>query len=478
MLFNSIPFAMFLPIVFVFYWLMCKNSVKLQNIFLLVASYFFYAYWDWRFLSLILLCSVTNYVTGLLLIKTNVQSRRKLLVTIACSVSFGVLGLFKYYDFFVNTFVDMFSLLGVKMQVHTLKLILPVGISFYTFHTLSYTFDVYRRNFEPTKNIMSFFLFVSIFPLAMAGPIERATNLLPQIYKKRIFDYKQTAEGLRLILWGLFCKIVIADRLAIFVDGTYGNIETAKGLPLICAVIFFAFQLYLDFAAYSNIAIGTGKILGFNIIKNFNRPYLSASFSEFWKRWHISLSSWFRDYVYIPLGGNRKGMKRMYINFMIVFLLSGLWHGASWNFAIWGIINGLFVVVVDKLFCFGSRQGFRAWFAPMFISVCWALSLIFFRTQNFLDAISVFSNIGFSGSENLYSFGLLKLEFRLALWLVIGIMIFEVIMEKDGEKLRAWFVGKNALIVRWFVYLLLIFSIIYLGSYGAANDNTFIYFQF
>jgi D-alanyl-lipoteichoic acid acyltransferase DltB (MBOAT superfamily) len=312
----------------------------------------------------------------------------------------------------------------------------------------------------------------------MAGPIERATNLLPQIYRKRVFNYSQTADGLRLILWGLFCKIVIADRIAIFINGTYGNIEQAQGLPLVFAVIFFAFQLYIDFSAYSNIAIGAGKILGFSLLKNFNRPYLSASFSEFWKRWHISLSTWFRDYLYISLGGNRKGKIRTYVNLMTVFLVSGLWHGASWNFVIWGAINGLFVIIFDNLFKLERRKGIRSFTAPLFVSVCWALSLVFFRASNFHDAIAVFGNLGFAGSDALYSFGLVKPEFKFALWLIIGIVIFEILTEKFGEKLKIWFVKDKNTVIRWFVYLLLIFSIIYLGAYGAANDNTFIYFQF
>ena len=340
MLFNSIEFAIFLPIVFILYWAFKKN-VKTQNLFLLAASYFFYGWWDWRYLSLVLFCSITNYAAGLLMLRTDKQKQRKLIITVCCLVSFGVLGVFKYYDFFVNSFVDAFSLFGAEIQAHTLGLILPVGISFYTFHTLSYTIDVYRRNFEPTKDIISFFLFVSIFPLAMAGPIERATNLLPQIYKRREFNYNQTVDGLRQILWGLFKKIVIADSCAHFANLTFNSPESYSGSTLLVGAFFFTFQIYGDFSGYSDMALGIGKLLGFNFLRNFNYPYFSRDIAEFWRRWHISLTTWFRDYLYIPLGGSR-GSKWMIVrNTFIIFLVSGFWHGANWTFIVWGAYHAL-----------------------------------------------------------------------------------------------------------------------------------------
>ncbi|MDR1544707.1 MAG: MBOAT family protein, partial [Prevotellaceae bacterium] len=291
MLFNSIDFSIFMPIVFIIYWLLRKN-VKIQNLFLLAASYFFYAWWDWRYLSLILVCSLTNYGAGLLLANfSKVQNsgkvdKRKIVLIACCAICLGILGVFKYYDFFVNSFVDAFSLFGVQMQAHTLKLILPVGISFYTFHTLSYTIDVYRRKFEPTKDVVSFFLFVSIFPLAMAGPIERATNLLPQIYAKRKFDYAQATDGMRQILWGLFKKVVIADNCATYVNEIFGSYSTQSGSTLLLGAVFFAFQIYGDFSGYSDMAIGIGKLLGFKFLNNFKFPYFSRDIAEFWRRWH------------------------------------------------------------------------------------------------------------------------------------------------------------------------------------------------
>jgi D-alanyl-lipoteichoic acid acyltransferase DltB (MBOAT superfamily) len=340
MLFNSISFAVFMPIVFIIYWSFGKK-VRQQNMFLLAASYFFYAYWDWRYLSLILFCSVTNYAAGLLLMKTEQQNWRKLILTVACLVSFGILGVFKYYDFFVTSFADAVNLFGITLNFKLLHLILPVGISFYTFHTLSYTIDVYRRKFEPTKDITSFFLFVSIFPLAMAGPIERATNLLPQIYKKRTFDYNLAVDGMRQILWGLFKKVVIADNCATYVNEVFGSYQTQTGSTLLLGAIFFTFQIYGDFSGYSDMAIGIGKLLGFKFLNNFRFPYFSRDIAEFWRRWHISLNTWFRDYLYIPLGGSRGSKWKVVRNTFIIFLVSGFWHGANWTFIAWGAFHAV-----------------------------------------------------------------------------------------------------------------------------------------
>ncbi|KAA6301607.1 MAG: Peptidoglycan O-acetyltransferase [Candidatus Ordinivivax streblomastigis] len=340
MLFNSMAFAVFLPIVFLLYWSISKN-VKAQNVFLLAVSYFFYGWWDWRYLSLVLLCSVINYFAGILMMKTNVQKRRKLILTVCCLVSFGVLGVFKYHDFFVNSLVNALALTGVHLQAYSLNLILPVGISFYTFHTLSYTIDVYRRKFEPTKDIVSFFLFVSIFPLAMAGPIERATNLLPQIYKRRTFDYGLAVDGMRQILWGLFKKVVIADNCATFANEIFNNSADYSGSTLLLGAIFFTFQIYGDFSGYSDIALGVGKLLGFKFLKNFSFPYFSRDIAEFWRRWHISLNTWFRDYLYIPLGGSRGTKWQIVRNTFIIFLVSGFWHGANWTFICWGAYHAI-----------------------------------------------------------------------------------------------------------------------------------------
>jgi len=477
MLFNSIDFAIFMPIVFIIYWALGKN-VKIQNFFLLAASYFFYAWWDWRYLSLVLVCSITNYSAGILLMKHEKEKVRKIILTVCCLVCFGVLGVFKYYDFFVKSFVDAFSLFGAGLQAHTLNLILPVGISFYTFHTLSYTIEVYRSRFEPTKDVASFFLFVSIFPLAMAGPIERATNLLPQIYKKRTFDYAQATDGMRQILWGLFKKIMIADRLAVFVDAVYGDILAAEGLSLVLGIIFFTFQLYLDFSAYSDIAIGLGKLLGFSFLRNFKRPYLSTSFGNFWKRWHISLSSWFQDFVYIPLGGNRKGRTRTIINVLIVFAVSGLWHGASWNFVIWGLLNALFMIALDPVLSLVKKQNVVTHvFKSVVVVLCWTLSLVFFRAQGFDTALDCFRHLDFSNAGNIVNFGLNAMELKLSFILIAILLLKEILWEKDETLVPRYF-AKTPAVLRWIFYVLMMLSIVYLGQYGTGNENAFIYFQF
>lgn len=479
MLFNSFDFAVYLPVVYLLYWFVFNKKIELRNFFLLVVSYIFYGFWDWRFLSLILISSLMDYFLALAIKDTPDENKkkRKSLLIISLILNLGFLGFFKYYNFFAQSFIDTFSLFGKEFNYTPLNIILPVGISFYTFQSLSYTLDVYLKKMEPTRKIINFLAFVSFFPQLVAGPIERAKKLLPQFDDLKTFDYHSTRSGLLLIVFGLFKKIMIADRLAIFVNQAYGDIAEAKGIALFMAVIFFAFQLYLDFSAYSDIAIGTARIFGFKLTTNFRRPYLATSFSDFWKRWHITLSSWFQDYIYIPLGGNRKGAKRTIINVLIVFVLSGLWHGASWNFVIWGTLNGLFLIVFDRIFKFDKSTGFKRIFASAFVALCWAFSLVFFRAQTLPDVMLVFSNIGFSDFENLYNFGLKGMEFKFALYLIVGMIAYEILAEKVGEKLLDHFYATKT-IVRWSLYLILVLSIIYLGSYGSANDNSFIYFQF
>jgi alginate O-acetyltransferase complex protein AlgI len=480
MLFNSFDFAVFLPVVFLLYWFVFNRNIKIRNVFLLIVSYVFYGFWDWRFLSLIVISSLMDYFLALAISNTPDDNarKRKFLLIASLVLNLGFLGFFKYYNFFVGSFIDTFALFGKEFNYSPLNIILPVGISFYTFQSLSYTLDVYLKKMEPTTKIINFLTFVSFFPQLVAGPIERAKKLLPQFDDLKVFDYQSARSGLLLITFGLFKKIMIADRLAVFVNQTYGNIADAKGISLLIAVLFFAFQLYLDFSAYSDIAIGAARIFGFKLSTNFRRPYLSYSFSNFWKRWHISLSSWFQDYIYIPLGGNRIGARRTIINVIMVFFLSGLWHGASWNFVIWGTINGFFLIVFDRIFLLEkSSGGSKRFFASLFVFASWALSLVFFRAENFGDAMLVFQNIGFSGFDKLYNFGFNAAELKFAMYLIIGIMVYELIAEKYGDKLLERFY-KTKPIVRWSLYFVLVLSIIYLGAYGSANDNSFIYFQF
>jgi alginate O-acetyltransferase complex protein AlgI len=341
-LFNSIEFLLFLPTVFVLYWFVFNKNLKVQNSLILISSYVFYGWWNYRFLSLIFLSTIVDYTVGLNIPKQNSEKKQKLLLWCSVLFNLSVLGFFKYYNFFVDSWIDLFSSVGYEIKsVWTLNIILPVGISFYTFQTMSYTIDIYRNKLEPTKDFISFASFVSFFPQLVAGPIERASNLLPQILNRREFQYEQGVQGLRLILWGMFKKVVIADSLAPRVDDIFGNYQDLGGGTLWLGAIYFAFQIYCDFSGYSDIAIGSSKLFGFELKSNFKFPYFSRNIGEFWRRWHISLSTWFRDYLYIPLGGSQKGKWNSIRNIFIIFLVSGFWHGANWTFIIWGLFHSI-----------------------------------------------------------------------------------------------------------------------------------------
>ena len=364
MLFNSIQFAVFLPIVFLLYWFVfdrfiskSKHQLRLQNAFVVVASYVFYGWWDWRFLLLIAFTSFCSWGSGMLMQRVDsqqfdpkltgggnsleinkLQKRKKLIATANIVLNLLILAVFKYYDFFVTEFAQLFH---ISTDGLLLKVILPVGISFYTFQALSYSIDVYRGKIEPTTDIIAFFAFISFFPQLVAGPIERATNLLPQFLKKREFDYDTAVDGMRQILWGLFKKIVVADNCAVYVDQVFSTYQTQSGSTLLLAAVFFTFQIYGDFSGYSDIAIGTAKLFGIKLMRNFNVPYFSRDIAEFWRRWHISLTTWFRDYVYIPLGGSRVSKAKVVRNTFVIFLLSGFWHGANWTFIAWGAYHAI-----------------------------------------------------------------------------------------------------------------------------------------
>ena len=482
MLFNSLDFALFFPSVFVLYWLFSKH-VTARNIFLLLASYFFYACWDWRFLILIVLSSAVDFTVGLTIGKSSNKRKQKLLLLLSIITNLGLLFYFKYTNFFIESFSAAFSFFGNPIETSTLNIILPVGISFYTFQTLSYTIDVYRNKIKPTKNILAFFTFVSFFPQLVAGPIERATHLLPQFYKTHQFNYDRVKSGLLLMGFGLFKKMVIADRLAVLVNQVYNNPLDHSGYEVVLATVFFAFQIYCDFSGYSDIAIGISRALGFDLRENFNRPYISKTVTEFWRRWHISLSTWFRDYVYIPLGGSKKGKNRTYINLMIVFLVSGLWHGASMTFVIWGLVHGLVIVAEKKFFkkpkaykqsivnntlkCFG-----------VFVFVCFAW--MFFRANSLSDAMVLIKNLFDNNyilifTDEIYKLGLERSEFLYATISIILLLIFEQfrVKSKIVELLNS-----APIVFRWGIYLLIVFTIIIFGVYGDQNTSEFIYFQF
>lgn len=349
MLFNSLTYAIFLPIVFAIYWLL-RKKMRWQNIFLLLASYVFYAYWDWRFLGLLFGMSFLSWLGGRKIANTPERGgqcqfvRKSFLVSIIV-IDLMVLGAFKYYNFFVGSFAELFGLQG---SIHSLKIVLPLGISFFTFQAIAYVVDVYKRKIEPT-NLVDCLLYIGFFPKLLAGPIERPSNLIPQIQKPRIFEYDLAVDGCRQILWGLFKKVVIADNAALYVNQVYGDYSNQSGCTLLLAAILYTIQIYGDFSGYSDMAIGTAKLFGFRFMDNFLFPYFSRNMNEFWRRWHISLNTWFVDYVYIPLGGSRNGKWHTIRNIMIVFLLSGLWHGADWSFVAWGAYHGLLLVLLILL---------------------------------------------------------------------------------------------------------------------------------
>ncbi|GHT53751.1 O-acyltransferase [Bacteroidia bacterium] len=478
MSFVSLDFALFMPLVFAVYWLLNKN-VRVQNVFLLAASYFFYGWWSWKYLSIVLFCSIVNYVAGLLMMKEDRHLARKAILIVCCVLSLGVLGIFKYYDFFVTSFVEAFSFFGVPLHAATLNLILPIGISFYTFHTLSYTIEVYRRKLEPTRDVVSFFLFVSIFPLAMAGPIERATNLLPQIYKRRTFDYALAVDGMRQILWGLFKKMVIADNCAPIVNEIFGNAAGYSGSSLVLGAIFFAFQLYGDFAGYSDMALGVGKLLGFKFLQNFHYPYFATSYADYWKREHISLTQWFMDYVYYPLVNKSDKLIWWNLCMIITFLISGLWHGAAWTFVLWGLYQGIFIVI--SMNSAKSRKRFEkkyhlkdrlAWdFVKMaftFALVC--LGLVFFRAESVAQAVDYISGI-FSAS--LFAVPQIFAGRKTIIVFSIVLLLFVEWLNRDKQH-GLQINNIKSPILRGSFYFALIFIIWALRG----QQETFIYFQF
>ena len=407
MLFNSIDFAVFLPIVFLLYWLLANKNLRLQNALIVLASYVFYGWWDWRFLSLILFSTLVDFTIGRKLKNEENKTKRKILLWTSIFVNLGFLGFFKYANFFLDNFKSAFSFFGSAITTNSLSIILPVGISFYTFQTLSYTIDVYKRKLAPTNDFIVFSAFVSFFPQLVAGPIERATNLLPQFYKKRTFEGSKAVDGMRQILWGLFKKMVIADSCAELANHIFNNSAEMNGSSLVLGAIFFTFQIYGDFSGYSDIAIGTSRLFGFNLMQNFKFPYFSRDIAAFWRRWHISLSTWFRDYLYIPLGGSRGGRWMKVRNTFAIFIVSGFWHGANWTFIVWGILHAIYFLPL--LLTNKNRknleivaQGNTLPTAKEFLQILFTFSLtvfawIIFRAKDMTHAFSYISGI-FSSS--------------------------------------------------------------------------------
>ncbi|MDX2429647.1 MAG: MBOAT family O-acyltransferase [Bacteroides sp.] len=482
MIFNSIEFAIFLPVVFLLYWFVFQKNLKVQNMFLLLASYFFYGWWDWRFLSLIFFSSVVDFFVGLQMAKTNQGGKRKLLLLISILVNIGFLGFFKYFNFFAESFSEAFTLLGVPFEASRLNIILPVGISFYTFQTLSYSIDVYRRKIEPTHDAIAFFAFVSFFPQLVAGPIERAKNLLPQFYKPRKVDVGKAVDGLRQILWGLFKKIVIADNCATYVNEIFSHSDTYSGSTLVLGAILFAFQIYGDFSGYSDIAIGTARLFGFNIMRNFAFPYFSRDIAEFWRRWHISLSTWFRDYLYIPLGGSRGSTWQKVRNIFIIFIVSGFWHGANWTFIAWGALNAIYFLPL--LLLKRNRQNleivaqgtlmpsFRELGGMLFTFGLTVFAWIFFRAEDMSHAFSYISGI-FSSSL----FSLPNFHHMEGIGYTLMLILFFVVVEWLGRE-QQYAIEKVGM--GWDRYLRLGFYyvLVFMIFYFSGEQQDFIYFQF
>lgn len=480
MLFNSIDFAIFFPIFFAIYWIVAKK-LTVRNAFLLTSSYLFYGWWDWRFLFLILFSSIVDFTIGQKIYNATNKRVRKNYLVVSLLINLGLLGYFKYFNFFIDSFIHSFRFFGAEIDSFTLHIILPVGISFYTFQTLSYTIDIYRERLKPTKDWLSFFTFVAFFPQLVAGPIERASHLLPQFFKTYKFNYNALKSGLLLMAFGLFKKMVLADRLAIVVNEVYNNPTGHSGQDLIIATVFFAFQIYCDFSGYSDIAIGLSRTLGFNLMKNFETPYFSTSITEFWRRWHISLSTWFRDYVYIPLGGSRNGEYRTYFNLFLVFVVSGLWHGAAVTFIIWGAIHGI-IIVVEKALSKTPLHINRNKLFPKIIFTAFTFSIvcfawIFFRANTFADSLYIVKNLFNFNFEkwSLYNLGLPSHEFDFAIIVIILLLLFDAFHRKYNA-LKV--MNKSNVIVQSLVYTIIVYSIVIFGIYGDNSVSEFIYFQF
>lgn len=483
MLFNSLSFALFLPIVFILYWFVTNRNLKLQNTLLLVASYFFYGSWDYRFLFLLIFSTLLDYYTGIKMADASSASKKRFWFWLSIGVNLGFLGVFKYYNFFAGSLAEALARVGIQINPGTLNVILPVGISFYTFHGLSYVIDIYKNRIRPEKNFIDYSVFVSYFPLLVAGPIERATHLLPQIKKPRSFDYDQGTNGLYLILWGLFKKMVIADNCAPLVDSIFAS-NNLPASTMVVGAILFAFQIYADFSGYSDIAIGTSKLFGIELLTNFRFPYFSRNIAEFWRRWHISLSTWFRDYLYIPLGGSKAGTWKSIRNVFIIFLVSGFWHGANWTFIIWG---GIHAMLFLPSFVFKSNKKYQkevvdpSGFKETFVALAhmiWTFSAvtlawIFFRAASVKEALVYIKSIF---NRSLLSFPRMSGEQNTDLVLcVMGILVL-LIVEWNYRKTN--FVFSNFAAKNWFVRIAVLISIVIAIYYFAGMSASFIYFQF
>ncbi|MDP9080729.1 MAG: MBOAT family protein [Bacteroidota bacterium] len=483
MLFNSLSFALFLPVVFVMYWFVAGRRLQYQNILLLCASYFFYACWDWRFLFLLVFSTVLDYVTGIKMSESNSAKTKKTWFWLSVIVNLGFLGVFKYFNFFAASMAIAMANIGLHVNPWTLKVILPVGISFYTFHGLSYVIDIYKNRIPAERNFISYSLFVSFFPLLVAGPIERATHLLPQVKKARTFDYYIAADGLRQMLWGLFKKAVIADQCSEYANVIFANSANYTGSTLVLGAIFFTFQIYCDFSGYSDMALGIARLFGIDLLRNFAFPYFSRDIAEFWRRWHISLSTWFRDYLYIPLGGSKGGTWTKVRNTFIIFLVSGFWHGANWTFITWGLLNALYIM---PLIIFKTNRvnlqivakgralpSAREFFQILLTFALTVFAWIFFRATSISHA---FSYIGRVFSKSLFTVPRFDANRTMVFETFILILVFIVIewSGRENQYAIASLAKLKSKSLRYAFYFSLILTIYLL----MGREQQFIYFQF
>ena len=494
MLFNSLDFLIFFPVVVLIYFIIPR---KIRYIWLLVASYYFYMCWNTKYALLIGISTLITYISGLIIGKCQKGWSKKLVVALSFISNLGILVFYKYFDFILENINVVLGKCDMQLVSNPFDIILPVGISFYTFQALSYTVDVYRKEIEPEKNPLKYALFVSFFPQLVAGPIERSKNLLNQmknIENIKIWNYDRVANGFILMVFGMFQKMVIADRVSIFVDTVYNNLHAVGTMETVFAAIGFSIQIYCDFAAYSTIAIGAAKVMGFELMENFDTPYFAASIKEFWRRWHISLSSWFKDYLYIPLGGNRKGKIRKYFNLMVTFLVSGLWHGASWNYVIWGGLHGIYQVFGEilapvrkklvKVFkvndgVFSYKLG-KILFTFSLTSLTW----VFFRAETIREALYFFKrmftvwNPWVFFNEGLYEYGLDRVEVNILFAALIVLLLAELLKYFKKQRISEFLMEQN-LWFRWIVVIGMIVACVVYGEYGISFDsNQFIYFQF
>lgn len=476
MLFNSLEFALFLPLVFGLYWIIPSKWIRLQNVLLIIVSYIFYGWWDWRFLSLIFFSSLVDFLVARQMERTEAPKSRKALLGVSLTVNLGMLLFFKYCNFFIGSWIDLWANVGIEMSVSTLNIILPVGISFYTFQTLSYTIDVYRRQLTATKDPISFFAYVSFFPQLVAGPIERATHLLPQFERVRKFSYELGRDGFSQILWGLFKKIVVADNCAMVVNEVFAQPDAMSSPMLMLGAVYFAFQIYGDFSGYSDIAIGTAKLFGFDLMTNFKYPYFARDIAEFWRRWHISLSTWFRDYLYIPLGGSRGGTGMKVRNTFIIFLVSGFWHGANWTFIVWGGLNAVYYLPLllsknNRRYLGGVAEGRMlpnlkeiGQISVTFFLTC--IAWIFFRAENIGHA--------FSYIYEMFRYEHGSLGDATQFLPLIGVMLLVEWIQR--EKKHPMELEQRPVILYWGLNIALIIGMLLYGN--TAEEMSFIYFQF